>query len=177
MALGRRRSGWLATGSLYLLAPKKTAHILTAISMAFIVVTSVLVFIAPVEPAAAEAVRPSGSFIVEDWQWVRLMSIPINIYAAIFLIGGAAYSSFRFAFPERDPNTGQKTPRNSQRALGTGFIAVGALLPGIGGGMAKGGITEALYIGEFVGIILIWIGNELCIKAPKSAPAPLPEAS
>ncbi len=40
------------------------------------------------------------------------------------------------------------------------------MLPGIGGGMAKAGIVEGLYVGELAGLILIWIGYELCTKAP-----------
>jgi hypothetical protein len=157
----------LATGSLYLLAPRRLAHRLTGVSLVFVVVASILVLIAPVDASAADAVRPSGDFIAHDWQWVRLLSPFINGYAAIFLIGGAAYSSIRFAFPEHDPQTGATAPRNLPRAVGTGLIAVGALLPGIGGGMAKGGITEALYIGEFLGIILIWIGYVVCVRAPR----------
>ncbi len=159
----------LATGSLYLLAPRKTAHLLTVVSLLAVIFASVVVFMAPVDAAASEAVRPSGSYIVEDWKWVRLLTPFINIYAVIFLIGGAAYSSIRFAFPERDLDTGITLPRNMPRAIGTGLIAFGALLPGIGGGMAKDGFTEALYVGEFLGIILIWIGYEVCIRAPKPA--------
>jgi hypothetical protein len=159
----------LATGSLYLLAPRRLAHILTVISLAVVVAASACVLMAPVDTAAATAAaRPSGDFIVHNWQWVRLLSIPINLYAAVFLIGGAAYSSLRFAFPEHDPRTGAPGPRNLPRAVGTGLIAVGALLPGIGGGMAKNGITEALYVGEFLGIILIWIGYEVCVRAPRA---------
>jgi hypothetical protein len=170
----------LATGSLYLLAPRKLAHGLTAASLLFVAAASVLVLIAPVVPEAASAVRPSGSYIAQDWQWVRLLSPFINGYAAIFLIGGAAWSSVRFAFPERDFRTGLASPRNLPRALGTALIAVGALLPGIGGGMAKQGLTEALYVGEFVGIILIWVGYEICIHAPgvhRSQSAPVPSCS
>lgn len=43
---------------------------------------------------------------------------------------------------------------------------MGGLLPGIGGGMAKAGIVEGLYVGELAGLILIWIGYEFCTKAP-----------
>jgi len=41
--------------------------------------------------------------------------------------------------------------------------------------MAKGGIVEALYIGELIGIILIWIGYELCVRAP-GVPRSIPPA-
>ncbi|MBI5746850.1 MAG: hypothetical protein HZA13_07595 [Nitrospirae bacterium] len=61
-------------------------------------------------------------------------------------------SSWRY-FKRNDPG---------HRALGSTLIAVGAILPGIGGTMAEAGIIEALYIGEFIGIILIWSGDSLC---------------
>lgn len=74
----------------------------------------------------------------------------------MFLIGGALYSCVRFMLSGNNP----------RRALGTGLIALGALLPGIGGTMAKAGHVEALYVGEFFGIILIWLGYEACLRAP-----------
>ena len=44
------------------------------------------------------------------------------------------------------------------RFIGNVFIAVGAILPGIGGVASRAGYTEVLYIGEFIGIMLIWTG-------------------
>jgi len=182
----------LATGTVYLLMNRRAANIMTAITMVFIVLISVAVFLSPVNMENLEGHRPGGAAI--EWTWVRAFTPFINTYAAVFLIGGAIYSSVRFL------ENGSKTqraiattmdaiariipaisiadmlmPRGStivwpRRAVGTGLIAVGALLPGIGGSMAKAGIVEALYIGEFLGLILIWIGYEQCIK-PRPAPA------
>jgi sulfite exporter TauE/SafE len=42
--------------------------------------------------------------------------------------------------------------------LGNILIAVGAILPGIGGGFARAGVVEVLYVGELLGLILIWMG-------------------
>lgn len=144
----------LATGSVYLLMKRGWAHSLTAVSLLVVIFASVCVFLTPLDAAKLTAHKPSGDIIV--WQWVRLLTPFINGYAAIFLIGGAVHSSLRFFASGNQP----------KRALGTALIAVGALLPGIGGGMAKGGIVEALYIGEFVGLVLIWIGYEFCVRAP-----------
>jgi hypothetical protein len=44
------------------------------------------------------------------------------------------------------------------------LIAVGAILPGIGGSFAKVGMVEVLYVGECIGIMLIWIGDRVCSK-------------
>jgi len=49
------------------------------------------------------------------------------------------------------------------------------MLPGIGGGMAKGGMVEALYVGELAGIILIWAGYQLCIKSKAAAAITTPQ--
>jgi hypothetical protein len=141
----------LATGTVYLLMKRRLAHICTGISLAVVVFASVAVFLTPLNTDALEPHRPSGAVI--GWQWVRLLTPFINGYAALFLVGGAFYSSFFFAFKHN----------KGRRALGTTLIAIGGILPGVGGGMAKAGIVEALYIGELVGLIFIWLGYHFCI--------------
>lgn len=142
----------LAQGSVYLHLTRRTANILTFITVPFIIFASVCVFLSPVDAAQMDAFRPSGAIL--EWQWVRLLTPFINTYAAIFLIGSAFYSAIRWSKIENGKN----------RAIGNTLIATGALLPGIGGGMAKAGMVEALYIGEFVGIILIYAGYRICLK-------------
>ena len=147
----------LAQGSVYLHFSRRTANILTAITLPFIIASGLLVFLSPVNEGLLESFRPSGASL--EWQWVRLLTPLINTYSAIFLIGSAFYSAIRYAKVENGKN----------RAIGNALITVGALLPGIGGGMAKAGMVEALYVGEFVGIILIYIGYRVCL-ADKVAP-------
>ena len=50
--------------------------------------------------------------------------------------------------------------QHRQRTIGSAFIA----LPGIGGSSAKAGMLEALYVGELVGLVLIWIGFNYCTR-------------
>ena len=142
----------LAQGSVYLHFTRRTANILTGITLPFIIVSAILVFLSPVDLTLLETFRPSGASL--EWQWVRLLTPFINTYAAIFLIGSALYSAIRYARIENGRN----------RAIGNAFITIGALLPGIGGGMAKAGMVEALYIGEFVGILLIYAGYRVCLS-------------
>lgn len=142
----------LAQGTVYLLLKRRTANILTSVSLPFIAVVAVLVAVSPVNLEALEPHRPTGAVL--EWTWVRALTPLINGYAAFFLIGGAFLSAFRYF----------RSGANPSRAVGNTFIAVGAILPGIGGGMAKAGHVEALYIGEFAGIILIWIGYHLCVR-------------
>jgi hypothetical protein len=142
----------LATGTVYLLLRRSTAHILTALTLPLLVVLSVLVMLSPIDASALLAHKPGGASLA--WSWLRPFTPIINGYAALFLIGGAILSAWRFA----------KKRATADRAIGNAFIAVGALLPGIGGGMAKAGIVEGLYVGEFVGLILIWIGYGFCVR-------------
>ena len=62
----------------------------------------------------------------------------INGYAALFLVGGAVFSSRRFA----------REGTMLHRAVGNALIAIGAIMPGIGGIVAKTGTIETLYITE-----------------------------
>ncbi len=145
----------LAQGTVYLLLKRRTANILSSITLPFIVVLSTLVVISPTNLDALEAHRPGGAAL--GWQWLRLFTVPINIYAVVFLIGGAILSAVRYF---------QHTSTRG-RAIGNALIAFGALLPGIGGSMAKAGIVEALYLGEFVGLLFIWAGYVYCVRTPR----------
>lgn len=142
----------LAQGTVYLLLSRRTANVLTAITVPFIATTALLVALSPVVPDALEPHRPGGAIL--GWKWVRLMTPFINGYAALFLIGGAILSAARYA--------GRRGA--GSRALGNALIAFGALLPGIGGGMAKAGMVEGLYVGELIGLLFIWSGYSFCVR-------------
>src|SRR5215813_12951862 len=98
----------------------------------------------PVDRSKVEPLRLSGTVFV--WQWVRYFSPFINLYALIFLVGGAIYSAILY-FSKKG---------SSARAWGNVMIAVGALLPGIGGSATRLGHVEVLYITEFIGLCLIF---------------------
>ena len=142
----------LAQGTVFLLLKRRTALTLTAMTVPYIVAMAIGVLLSPVNMDALEPYRPSGSVL--GWQWLRLMTPLINGYAALFLIGGAILSAIRYA---------RKTGGGA-RAIGNSLIAFGALLPGIGGGMAKAGMVEALYVGEFIGLLFIWSGYAACVR-------------
>lgn len=154
----------LAQGSLYLLASRRFANRATAVSLPFVMAAAVLVLLSPAVPEALEAHRPSGAVLA--WGWVRLLTPFINGYAVVFLVGGAALSAWRF----------WKTANAGHRAAGNALIAAGALLPGIGGSLAKAGLVEALYVGELAGIVLIWMGERVCAVRPRGRRAPIPRA-
>ena len=142
----------LAQGSVYLHLARRTADRLNVVTVAFAVAVSVLVLLSPVDVTLLEAHRPSGRIL--EWQWVRGLTPILNTYAAIFLIGSAIWSSVRFF----------RLGSAVNRAKGNALIAFGALLPGIGGAFAKAGMVEALYVGEFIGILFIWTGYRFCSR-------------
>jgi hypothetical protein len=155
----------LAQGTVYLMLKRRTANILTAVLVTYILVAATFVWMTPINYELVEAHRLTGS--VMEWSWVRLFSPFINIYAVIFLVGGAILSAVRYA---RDTDT-------SARAIGNALIAVGAILPGIGGTATRMGHTEVLYVMELLGLILIWWGYRFNVNAPPSTPAKEPDSA
>jgi hypothetical protein len=147
----------LAQGTVYLLLSKKTAHTLTAILVAYVAVASACVILSPLNLDLVEAHRLSGRVLA--WSWVRLFSPFVNLYAVVFLIGGAILSALRYT---RDPATRHRVYANV-------LIAAGAILPGIGGTATRMGYVEVLYVTELVGLILTWTGYRMSVRPAPAA--------
>jgi hypothetical protein len=151
----------LAQGTVYLMLRRRTAHILSFLLVSVILFGSIMTILTPLDYSLVTANLPQGKVIV--WKWVRLISPFINTYAVIFLVGGAVMSAFKF----------RKMPAMRYRFIGNCFISIGAILPGVGGAFSRAGHTEVLYLGELIGIILIYIGYRSCIKEPLAQQHPL----
>ncbi len=136
----------LATGTVYLLLSKRRADRIANALMAYIAVAAALVLVTPVVSELADPNALSGEVI--GWRFVRLLSPLVNLYAVVFLIGGAIWSAWSY----------WKRGNAPSRVLGNILIAVGAILPGVGGGFARAGVVEVLYVTELIGLILIWQG-------------------
>lgn len=155
----------LAQGSVFLMFSKRTATIMGSVVLTVVIIATALVLISPIDYSRVEATRLTGHVL--QWGWVRLITPIINIYAFIFLVGGAFYSAYKYSQ--------DKVYRN--RFLGNLFIAFGGLLPGIGGSFTKFGYTEVLYVTELAGIILIYLGyatirndNTISVFTPQQMP-------
>ncbi|HEX7023818.1 MAG TPA: hypothetical protein VF187_03285 [Gemmatimonadales bacterium] len=136
----------LAQGTVYLLFSRRVANRLTLLLVTVILVAATCVVLSPIDYAAVETHRLTGRVL--EWRWVRMFSPFINLYAVIFLIGGAIISAFRY-----------RTRRDTyHRYVGNLLIAVGAILPGIGGTFTRFGHTEVLYVTELIGLLLIYAG-------------------
>jgi hypothetical protein len=136
----------LAQGSVYLIFSKRIADIMGSVVVVVIIIASVLVALSPINYELVEATRLTG--VVMVWSKVRLITPFVNIYAFVFLVGGAFYSAYRYS----------KESAYRNRFIGNLLIAIGGLLPGVGGSFTKFGYTEVLYVTELMGIILIYLG-------------------
>lgn len=136
----------LAQGTAYLLFSKRTADRLTALLLAVVGIASVGVLLSPIDLSLVEPYRLSGRVL--EWQWVRTFTPFINIYAFLVLVGGAAVSAWRYA----------RRPGMERRTLANIWIALGGLLPGIGGTFTRFGHVEVLYVTELIGLVFIYIG-------------------
>jgi len=139
----------LAQGSVYLHLPRRVANILTAVVATVIVVASVCVLASPIDYSLVEPFRLTGKVLA--WRWVRLFSPFINTYAVIFLVGGAIVSAVRY----------RRTRETYHRFIGNVCIAVGGILPGIGGAFTRFGHTEVLYVTELLGLLFIYAGYRM----------------
>lgn len=142
----------LAQGTVYLLLRKHTAHALTTLLLITVAVASLAVWASPIQYDLVESHRLTGR--VFEWSWVRRFSPFINLYAVIFLVGGAILSAIRYS---RDDTTRHRMWANV-------WIAAGAILPGIGGTATRFGYTEVLYVMELLGLLMMWRGYAISVK-------------
>ncbi len=91
---------------------------------------------------------------------VRIFSPVMNLWGTIALVGGAIYSARLFRRKEIMRN----------RVVGNWLIALGGLLPALGGTLIRLGDPSFKYIGEMGGAILIFIGFLVTTHVPEDAP-------
>jgi hypothetical protein len=154
----------LAQGTVYLLLKKKTADILTWFFIIYIAVAAISISLTPVDMSIVDPARLTGKVLM--WTWVRMFSILPNTYALVFLVGGAAWSAIQYA----------RKQGSADRVLGNWLIAIGGILPGIGGSFTRFGYVEMLFVTEIIGISLIWAGyramthpHVISVPAPQTA--------
>jgi hypothetical protein len=144
----------LAQGSVYLLMKKRFADISSVIIVALIITASLFVILTPLSVPDNFDFKLTGK--VFEWKWVRYFSPFINIYSFLFLVGGAIYSAVKY----------YRQGIKEAPFKGNIFIAIGGLLPGIGGSFTRAGYVEVLYVTEFIGLVLIYYGYRI-IKLDK----------
>ena len=144
-------AAWLGQGTIYLLFTKKIAHILMVILCAASIYGLIRVFAAVLDPDLLTTSTHTGSELSGHaivTPGVRLLTPFFNLYGTIALVGGALWSAWVF-FRKRI---------FLHRTLGNVLIACGAILPAFGGTFSRMGLANALYIGELLGVVLIFLG-------------------
>lgn len=149
----------LAQGTSYLLLPRWAAHTLTGLLLATVATASAFVILSPIDHALVESHRLSGRVL--EWTWVRRFSPVINSYAFLMLVGGAAWSAWRYS----------RRPGMERRTLANVYIAIGGLLPGIGGTFTRFGHVEVLYVTELIGLALIYLGYRTAVGGDERSQA------
>jgi hypothetical protein len=144
-------AAWLGQGTVYLLAKPRWANLLMIVLGLASFYGLARVFSAEVDPVMMTSSLHTGSELSGRaivTPGVRLLTPFFNIYGTLTLVGGAAYSAWIF----------WRKRILLHRAIGNVLIAVGAILPAFGGTFSRFGISGALYISEFLGAILMFIG-------------------
>ena len=145
-------AAWLGMGTVHLLVRKgKIAQVITWALAIVSLLAFLLVLIAPTLPASYNVTLPASEQykdILTRSGLTIFLTIILNIYGTLTLVGGAIYSAFLF----------WRKKILANRMFGNVLIAAGALSPAMGGTLLKAGYTDMLYISEFIGAILMFIG-------------------
>ncbi len=154
-------AAWLGQGTVFLLARDKWVRATTIILVAASVFATFAVISAGVDPNYAVGAELTGKAFTTTW--VRTLTPFFNIYGTVTLTGGALYSAWLFWRKRVLPN----------RMIGNILIATGAMAPAFGGVLNRFGLP-GLYIGEFIGVFLMYVGflqTTVSVVQPAAAPA------
>ena len=147
-------AAWLGQGTVYLLVRKRAVanFLMVCLGIASLV-SLLLLLLAPITPAAAfydPSLPASMQYkdILVRSGWIILLTVLLNIYGTLTLVGGAIYSAFLF----------WRKRVLFQRMLGNILIAVGAMLPAMAGSFIRAGLPDFLYLSEFLGVVIMYSG-------------------
>jgi hypothetical protein len=144
-------AAWLGQGTVYLLARRNWANALMVLLLVGSIYGAIRVFTAELDPGLLTTSVHTGSELSGHaivTSGVRGLTPIFNIYGTVTLVGGALYSSWIF----------WRKRVLLHRTIGNILIAIGAMMPAFGGAFSRFGIPSALYLGEFIGVILIFAG-------------------
>jgi hypothetical protein len=147
-------AAWLGQGTINLLVRRRgIAPTLNIILVVVSLLAVVLVFLAPITSAAAtyntaEPLSAQYKDILTRSGVMVFLTILLNTYGTFTLVGGAIYSAYIF----------WRKHVLFNRMIGNILIAAGAILPAIGGSFIRMGLPDFLYLSEFLGAILMYIG-------------------
>lgn len=161
-------AAWLGQGTAFLLIRKRgVAGWMAAGLVAVSLLSAALVAAAPVTAASAgynvaEPLSTQYQDILVRSGLVTALTIVLNVYGTILLVGGAIYSAYLF----------WRKRVLLHRVVGNILIAAGALMPAMAGSMVKAGVVDWLYVSELGGVILMYVGF---LQATAARPVEKPE--
>ena len=137
-------AAYLGMGTIYLLTPRRVAHTFMVILLVASFYAAFRVFSASIDLSTLHHL--SGSAMP---QGVRLMTPFFNIFGTVALVGGAIYSAWVYWRRRSMPH----------RVFSNLLIAVGALLPALGGTLMRFGASPTIfYLLELLGVVIIFVG-------------------
>jgi len=156
-------AAWLGQGTVYLLVPRRAAHVLLLLLVIGSLYGAVQAFSATLDPSLMPGGELSGRAIVTPG--VRILTPFFNTYGLVTLVGGAVYSAWAYWRRRVMPN----------RFVGNVLIALGALTPGLGGLLSRLGLSGYLYMSELAGSMLMYIGFLRCTAQAQPQEHPIRE--
>lgn len=155
-------AAWLGQGTVYLLVRRRGVATALAIGLALIsLLSAALILSAPTTASASfdvgRAVSAQYKDVLSRSGGITGLTILLNTYGTLALVGGAIYSAFLFWRKRVLVN----------RVLGNISIAAGALMPATAGTFIRAGLTDWLYLSELIGVVLMYAGFVMA-----GAPAP-----
>ena len=144
-------AAWLGQGTVYLLAKRRWANVLMVLLALGSLYAAFRVFTATLDPSLMTTSVHTGSELSGHaivTPGVRGLTPIFNLYGTVTLVGGALYSAWIF----------WRKRVLLHRTIGNILIAAGALLPAFVGSFSRMGFSNALYVSELLGAILLFIG-------------------
>ncbi len=155
------------------------AHIAMGVLLIGSVAVAYMTFTAPL-PGPGWALDPSTHVPIGSAYpgYLRVLTGPFNIAGALCLVFGAIYSAYVYMPKQRVlparlgvlaivPNFFASLPgaihallrgELNSRVPATLLIALGAFIPGVTSGLDRFGVTWSFFLGEFLGVLLIFAG-------------------
>lgn len=139
-------AAYLGQGTIYLLMRRKTAHIILAVLGAATIYAAYRVLSVNIDISGLTKLTGVGILPTD----IRAIITPIfNAFGTFALIGGAIYSAVIFIRKRIFPH----------RVVANILIAIGAMLPAIGGThISVGGNINLFFLFELAGVIIMFIG-------------------
>jgi hypothetical protein len=141
---------YLGGGSAWLLLPKRGRDLLLGGLLTATVAAAITVALAPVSPGVLAATahgRPPANSALGGHAF--LWAVGLNSFGSLFLIGGSLYSVLR-----------------RRRVRPNVWIGGGALIVALATGLSRAGSYEFVYVGELLGIALMFGGFAFVGKNP-----------